>query len=221
MVLFLIWTTYVLLNPGWSRSWQMQAVIRTSRSIFESKSFRLHRWTMQNIWWERNTHETTFILNVLKTSSHKKEWKSSLYFSLLKVFRHTCWKNCWGTPQKDWIFAKLPPQSCCVSTVSWSGWKFKSGIGFCGGRKISEARANSRVKDENSRRRVENKNTLLPKNIAQNLGQTRRGLNVLTPQPFYSPRLSRWSKCVNFFFIYYFLLTVSSMNFCSSNWVLF
>lgn len=162
MVLFLIWTTYVLLNPGWSRSWQMQAVIRTSRSIFESKSFRLHRWTMQNIWWERNTHETTFILNVLKTSSHKKEWKSSLYFSLLKVFRHTCWKNCWGTPQKDWIFAKLPPQSCCVSTVSWSGWKFKSGIGFCGGRKISEARANSRVKDENSRSRVENKNTLLP-----------------------------------------------------------
>ena len=104
-----------------------------------------------------------FYIECIEYFKSKKEWKSSLYFSLLKVFRHTFWKNCWGTPQQDWIFAKLPPQSCCVSTVSWSGWKFKSGIGFCGGRKTSEARANSRVKDENSRSRVENKNTLLPK----------------------------------------------------------
>ena len=166
-----------------------------------------------------------FYVECIENFKSKKEWKSSLYFSLLKFFRHTCWKNCWGTPQKDWIFAKLPPQSCCVSTVSWSGWKFKYWL--CGGRKTSEARENSRVKDENLGTRMKTPEagsktkTHYYRHITQNLGQTRRGLNVLTPQPFYSPRLSRWSKCVNFFFIYYFLLTVSSMNFCSSNLVLF
>ena len=161
MVLFLIWTTYVLLNPGWSRSWQMQAVIRTSRSIFESKSFRLHRWTMQNIWWERNTQETTTYVECIEYFKSKKEWKSSLYFSLLKVFRHTFWKNCWGTPQKiEFLQNYLHKVVVCPPCPGRVG---NLSIGFCGGRKTSEARANSRVKDENSRSRVENKNTLLPK----------------------------------------------------------
>ena len=43
--------TYVLLNPGWSRSWQMHAVMRTQRSFLDRYLYNLHEWIRTYIIW--------------------------------------------------------------------------------------------------------------------------------------------------------------------------
>ena len=42
---------YVLLNPGWSTSWQTAAVMRTVKSVTENISFRLQAWINPYIIW--------------------------------------------------------------------------------------------------------------------------------------------------------------------------